>query len=190
MLSLDPKTTAVVLIDLQQGIVPLAKAPRDGATVVRTARTLADAMRARGALVVRVKVGWSADGGDRLKQPSDQPGPAGELPANWLEDPPQLPAQPGDLHILKRQWNAFHGTELDLQLRRRGIRCIVLGGISTPFGVEGTARAAWELGYELVLPEDLSAAPNEAVHRNSFEQVFPRLGRVRTVQDVLQALQG
>jgi len=188
MPSLDPQTTVLVLIDLQQGIVPLAKAPYDGAAVLRQARRLADAFRGRKALVVRVKVGWSADGADRLKQPSDQPNAGGDLPANWLDDPAQLPSEPGDLPILKRQWNAFHGTELDLQLRRRGIRTIVIGGISTPFGVEGTARAAWELGYELVFPEDLSSAGDEAVHRNSMEKILPRMGRVRTVDEVLKDL--
>ena len=67
---------------------------------------------------------------------------------------PEPPA-PTDLVITKRQWGAFHGTELDLQLRRRGIRCIVLGGIATNIGVESTARAALELGYELVIAEDM-----------------------------------
>ena len=45
-------------------------------------------------------------------------------------------AEAGDIGITKRQWGTFYGTELDLQLRRRGIRTIVLGGIATNFGVE------------------------------------------------------
>ncbi|MFP3480944.1 isochorismatase family protein, partial [Burkholderia sp. SIMBA_057] len=68
--------------------------------------------------------------------------------------PETLEVDEGDLKITKRQWNAFHGTELDLQLRRRGITTIVLGGISTNIGVESTARAGHELGYTLVLVED------------------------------------
>ena len=187
-LKLDPRTTALVTIDLQQGIVPLAKAPRDGAAVLATAAALTAAFRAAKATVVRVKVGFSADLGDLLRPPVDSPNAMGELPANWLADPLELPAQPGDVHILKRQWGAFHGTDLDLQLRRRGIRTIVLGGISTPFGVESTARFAWELGYEIVFAEDLSSAALVEQHQHAFKTIFPRLGRIRTSAEIIASL--
>lgn len=179
-LELDPRTTALVTIDLQQGIVPLAKAPYDGATVLANAVALTNAFRAAKATIVRVKVGFSADFGDLLRPPVDAPNAAGALPANWLDDPLELPSQPGDIAILKRQWGAFHGTELDLQLRRRGIRTLVLGGISTPFGVESTARFAWELGYEIVFAENLSSAALAEQHAHAFKHIFPRLGRTRT----------
>jgi nicotinamidase-related amidase len=139
--------------------------------------------------VVRVKVGWSADGGDALKATVDAPNPPGALPADWLADPAELPTQAGDIAIVKRQWGAFHGTELDLQLRRRGIRTIVLAGIATSIGVESTARFAWELGYDIVFAEDATSGPDAGMHANSFEKVFPRLGRVRTTADVLATLQ-
>ena len=105
-----------------------------------------------------------------------------------MQDPDSLPPHPADLHIVKRQWNAFYGTELDLQLRRRGIKTVVLGGLVTPFGVESTARAGWERGYEMVFPEDLSSAPAEQLHRYPMTMVLPRLGRVRTTAQVLEAL--
>jgi len=187
-LQLDAATTALVLIDLQQGIVPYAKAPYDGAAVLANAAPLARAFRAAKSPVVLVKVGFSADGGDALKSLVDAPNPPGAPPANWTDDTPELPSQPGDIHILKRQWGAFHGTELDLQLRRRGIRTIVLAGIATAIGVESTARFAWELGYDIVFAEDATSGPDAAMHANSFEKVFPRLGRVRKTADVLAAL--
>ena len=187
-LKLDAATTALVLIDLQQGILAYAKAPYDAAAVLAKAAPLADAFRAAKAPVVLVKVGFSADGGDVLKAQVDAPNPPGAAPANWLDDAPGLPRQPGDLHILKRQWGAFHGTELDLQLRRRGIRTLVLAGIATSIGVESTARFAWELGYDIVFAEDATSGPDAAMHANSFEKVFPRLGRVRRTADVLAAL--
>ena len=187
-LQLDAATTALVLIDLQQGIVPYAKAPYDGAAVLAHAAPLARAFRAARSPVVLVKVGFSADGGDALKALVDAPNPPGAPPANWLDDTAELPSQPGDIHILKRQWGAFHGTELDLQLRRRGIRTIVLAGIATSIGVESTARFAWELGYDIVFAEDATSGPDAAMHANSFEKVFPRLGRVRKTADVLAAL--
>jgi nicotinamidase-related amidase len=187
-LQLDAATTALVLIDLQQGIVPYAKAPYDGAAVLANAAPLAQAFRAAKSPVVLVKVGFSADGGDALKSLVDAPNPPGAPPANWMDDTPELPSQPGDIHIVKRQWGAFHGTELDLQLRRRGIRTIVLAGIATSIGVESTARFAWELGYDIVFAEDATSGPDAAMHANSFEKVFPRLGRVRKTADVLAAL--
>jgi nicotinamidase-related amidase len=188
-LNLDAATTALVLIDLQQGILPYAKAPRDAAAVLANAAPLADAFRAAKAPVVLVKVGFSADGGDVLKTRVDAPNPPGMPPANWLEQPPELPSRPGDLHILKRQWGAFYGTELDLQLRRRGIKTIVLAGIATSVGVESTARNAWELGYDIVFAEDATSGPDAASHAHSFEKIFPRLGRVRQTAQVLAALQ-
>ena len=188
LLNLDPATTALVLIDLQQGILPYAKAPRDAGAVLARAVQLVAAFRQVKSPVVRVKVGWSADGGDALKATVDAPNPPGALPADWLTDPAELPTQPGDIAIVKRQWGAFHGTELDLQLRRRGIRTIVLAGIATSIGVESTARFAWELGYDIVFAEDATSGPDAAMHANSFEKVFPRLGRVRATADVVAAL--
>jgi len=187
-LKLDAATTALVLIDLQQGILPYAKAPYDAAAVLAQAGRLVEACRAVRSPVVFVKVGWSADGGDTLKALVDAPNPPGAAPANWLAEPPELPSRPGDLHILKRQWGAFHGTELDLQLRRRAIRTIVLAGIATSIGVESTGRVAWELGYDVVFVEDASSNGDGAMHENSFKKVFPRIGRVRTTADVLAAL--
>ena len=187
-LKLDAATTALVLIDLQQGILAYAKAPYDGAAVLAHAAPLATAFRAAGSPVVLVKVGFSADGGDALKAIVDAPNPPGPPPAHWMDDPADLPPRPGDIHIVKRQWGAFHGTELDLQLRRRGIRTIVLAGIATAIGVESTARVAWELGYDIVFAEDATSGPDAAMHVNSFEKVFPRLGRVRRTADVLAAL--
>jgi len=187
-LTLDAATTALVLIDLQQGILSYAKAPRGAAAVLANAAPLADAFRAAKAPVVLVKVGFSADGGDMLKARVDAPNPPGAPPADWLDQPPELPSRPGDLHILKRQWGAFYGTELDLQLRRRGIKTIVLAGIATSVGVESTARNAWELGYDIVFAEDATSGPDAASHAHSFEKIFPRIGRVRRTAQVLAAL--
>jgi nicotinamidase-related amidase len=190
MLELDARRCALVLIDLQQGILGFGRAPHDASTVLTHSAVLARRFRALGAPVLRVKVGWAADFADLLKQPTDEPAPLppGGLPANWLDDPAELPMQPGDIAILKRQWNAFYGTELDLQLRRRGITTLVLGGIVTSIGVESTARAAWEQGYALVLAEDACAAPAEEPHRFSMRHIMPRLGRVRSTAQILEAL--
>jgi len=190
MLSLDPRTTALVLIDLQQGILPFAKA-HSAEQVLQHAAALSAQFRACDAPIVRVRVGWSADGGDLLRQPVDQPAPMppGGQPANWLDYPESLPVEANDIQIIKRQWNAFFGTELDLQLRRRGITTLVLAGIATQVGVEGTARAAWELGYALILAEDATSAPSPLLHQHSFQYILPRLGLVRDTATIVAAMQ-
>src|SRR4030095_6877738 len=84
--------------------------------------------------------------------------------------------------------NACCGTDLEIHLRRRGIRTILLGGISTNIGVEATARAAHERGFEQVFVPDVMAARETDLHEHSVRRVFPTLGRVRTLDVVLAAL--
>lgn len=183
--ALDPRTTALVLIDLQNGIVALPVTPRTGAEVVACAAPLADRFRAAGAPVVLVNVGWSDDLGDLPPRNVDQPiaRPAGGFPANWSDLVDGL-AKPGDLRVTKRQWGAFHGTDLDLQLRRRGVRTLALGGIATNFGVESTARQAWELGYDVVLVEDACGGLSAEMHAMAVRGVFPRISRVVAAADI------
>jgi nicotinamidase-related amidase len=192
MQNLDPRTTALVLIDLQQGILPFAQGPRSGQAVVETSARLAKHFREVGGLVVLVRVGWHDDFADALRAPADQPThlKPGMLPENWLEFADGLDVSPKDLLITKRQWGAFHGTELDLQLRRRGIKTIVLAGISTNIGVESTSRTAYELGYEQVLVEDAMAAGATEQHDASVKYIFPRVGFVRQTDEVIAALKG
>src|SRR4051794_17936086 len=121
-LSLDAATTALVLIDLQYGIVAMNVQPQPSSEVVARARTLARAFRAAHAPVVLVTVGSSPDGKDALNPIAEgAPPPAGARPANGPTVVEELEPQPSDLRIMKRQWGAFYGTDLDLQLRRRGI---------------------------------------------------------------------
>ena len=90
--------------------------------------------------------------------------------------------------VAKRQWGAFYGTDLDLQLRRRGVRTIVMGGIATNIGVESTARAAFDRDYELVFAEDAMASVSAEAHGSAVNGIFPRMGRVRSAQQIIDAL--
>jgi len=185
MIRLDPKTTALVMIDLQSGIVGRELFPRSGVEVVSTAKSVAARFRAANAKVVWITVGWAEDFADAVKTPVDEPmlrPPAG-LPPNFADLVEGLSA-PGDLHVRKRQWGAFHGTDLDLQLRRRGIDTIALGGIATNFGVESTARAAWEHGYAVVVLEDACATLSAEMHEFALRRIFPRIARVRTTAQI------
>jgi len=182
----SPAKTALVVIDLQKGIVGMPTEPRSSSEVVRNARRLADALRAKGAFIVLVRVSGSLDGKDRLHPACDAPMTAvGKRPDDWAELVPEMAPQPGDHVITKRQWGAFYGTDLDLQLRRRGITTIVLCGIATCYGVESTARDAYERGYEQIFAEEAMASRSAAEHEHTIRRILPRLGRVRSTAEIL-----
>ena len=188
-LHIDPQTSALVLIDLQYGIVGMNVFPRTSAQVIANASKLVEAFRKHHATVVLVTVGNLPDGKDLLNPITDAPaGSVAGRPANFATLVTELNTQPSDILITKRQWGAFYGTELDSQLRRRGINTIVLAGISTNVGVESTARDAFERNYNQVFVEDAMASPSVEAHQGTLKYTFPRLGRTRSTQDVIAAL--
>ncbi len=184
---LDPSKTALVLIDLQRGIVGMETKPHAAHDVVSRAVELARRFRERGALVVLVHVDAGPDGKLFPSPKADVPRPKMSLPPGWSEIVPELGPESGDVVVIKHQPNAFFGTDLEIQLRRRGIDTIVLGGISTNIGVEATARAAHERGFEQVFVEDAMTARDEELHRVSATKFFPTIGRVRSTREVLDA---
>ncbi len=188
-LRLDAKRLALVVIDLQKGIVGIPAQPHTAPSVVANAVRLADACRTRGAFVVLVHVGPSPDGKDALHPVTDPQPPRPPPTPGWDEIVPELGPKPGDRVIRKRQWGAFYGTDLDLQLRRRGIDTILLCGISTNYGVESTARDAFERGYNQIFVEDACTSRAAEDHVFPFRAIFPRIGLVRSTTDVLAALQ-
>ncbi len=188
MLTLDAARTALVVIDLQEGILPFAGGPHTADEVVSRSARLAEKCRASGSPVVMVRVGWSADFAEALKQPVDAQGAAHALPDNWWTYPASLGKRDSDIEVTKRQWGAFYGTDLELQLRRRGIETIILCGIATNIGVESTARNAWELGFNLVIAEDACSTATAEQHQASVKHIFPRISRVRSTDEIINAL--
>ena len=184
------KETALVVIDLQKGIAASGRntEPNAASEVVANAAMLAAKFRENKAPVCLVHVS-SIDGKDMLNPIVDSaPNWGGERPAEWDEFVPEMNAQKGDIIITKRHWGAFHGTELDLQLRRRGIKNIVLCGISTNIGVESTARDAYQNGYNQIFVEDAMGAMSREEHDATVKNIFPRIGLVRKTSDVLGML--
>jgi nicotinamidase-related amidase len=189
-LKLDPRQTAIVVIDLQNGIIRMPGTPIPTPVVIANSARLLTEGRRVGAQPVLVHVGGSADGTDRLHTASDQPVRTTAPPSpDWSDFIPELDRQPGDIVILKRQWGAFYGTDLDLQLRRRGLTTMILCGIATEFGVESTARDAYECGYQLIFAVDAMTGIHAESHANSVERIFPRMGRVRSTEEIVAALQ-
>lgn len=188
LLKLHSQTTALVLIDLQQGIVAMPTEPYAPQEVIANAQKLVEVFHQHNALVILVHVAGAPDGKDMLRPQADEPMVrSGELPKNWAEIVPELTSQSDDLVVTKRQWGAFYGTELDLELRRRSITTIVLGGIATNFGVESTARDAYERGYELLFAEDAMASRTKEDHDFAITRIFPRIGRIRLTAEIIAA---
>ena len=184
--ALDP-ATALVLVDLQKGITALPTV-HDPAVVVARGALLVGAAHRAGRPVVRVRTEFSPDGGDLLRARTDSPGPAVAQSADFSELDPRVPVSPSDLHVAKRGWDAFTGTELDSRLRRRGVRSVVVAGIATSIGVESTARTARELGYEVVVAHDAVTDLVAAAPGNSLEVTLPRIARLdaaATLADLL-----
>jgi nicotinamidase-related amidase len=187
-LSIDRSKTALVVIDLQKGIAGRKTAPYLPEVVVRNSATLADAFRKNGMPVFLVHVTPSPDGKDALRPLADAARPVQPPSPDWAEFVPEIGPKPGDFVITKRQWGAFHGTELDLELRRRGISTIILCGISTNIGVESTARFAYEYGYNQIFAEDAMSALAEEEHHSTISTIFPRIGLVRKTKEIVACL--
>lgn len=190
VLRIEKPSTALVVIDLQKGIAAAGRptAPHSVETVVANAARLADAFRAARMPVCLVHVVASPD--ERLAPLADDPGwrPTEPPPPDAGEFVPAIGPRAGDLVITKRQWGAFYGTELELQLRRRAIGTIVLCGIATNYGVESTARFAYEFGFQQVFAEDAMTSLSEEMHRASVDYVLRRIGRIRSTAEILRAL--
>jgi nicotinamidase-related amidase len=178
--ALDPKT-ALVVIDLQKGIVSFPTA-HPAPAVIEKAGRLARAFRTKGWPVTLVNVTGVAPG--RNETPMNF-----SPPADWAELVPELDPQPSDIRVSKQQWGAFYGTPLDLTLRRRGVTQIVLCGIATSIGVESTARDAYERGYNVSLVIDAMTDMKIEAHENSITRIFPRLGETGTTDALLALLE-
>ncbi|MFG2263520.1 hydrolase [Streptomyces sp. NPDC048720] len=185
--TLDPRT-AFVAIDLQNGIVAMPTQPHSAADVVSRTAELAAAFRDHGLPVVLVRVSFSPDGADAVPGRTERQARGLAFPDDWDVVVDELSGHPGDIHVTKHNWSAFHGTDLDTQLRRRGITQIVLAGIATSIGVESTARDAYAHGYHVTLATDAMTDSDPAAHTGSVERIFPRLGESGTTAEILELL--
>ena len=179
--TLDP-ITALILIDLQQGIVAVPTA-HPTSDVVANARSLADAFRRRALPVILVNVTGGAPG--RTEQP---PFMTANLPPGWSDLVPDLNQQPEDHLVTKRTRGAFTRTGLEAYLNSRGVTQVVIAGIATSAGVDTTARQAYELGFNVTLATDAMTDRSLDAHTYTLTQVFPKIGESGTTQQVLALL--
>ncbi|HZE41267.1 MAG TPA: isochorismatase family protein [Stackebrandtia sp.] len=164
-------TQALILIDLMERIVAYDLAPHSGTEVVERGMRLAEAFRARRLPVVAVRV--------------ERPGVGEQPPGSGFVD--GLPGD-GDVEIVKGAISAFHQTGLEDRLRELGVTTVVMAGIATNLGVEGTARAANDFGFDIVGVSDAMTAMSAEEHDMSLTSIFARFGTVVTTEEYLAGL--
>jgi nicotinamidase-related amidase len=189
MPQLDASRTALVVIDPQNWTMGMPLAPNSADTILANLVRLAHALRASGGIVCTTRAAFSAGYADMLRVPVDVTLtlPDGGIPVDKLAFRPEIEALGAEITVTKRQWSAFYGTELDLQLRRRNMTTIVLGGVMTNFGVESTARDAWQHNYAVVIAEDGCASLGAEMHAFAIEKILPRVARVRSTAAIIAA---
>lgn len=190
-LLLEKKSTALVIIDLQKGIASMPMVPYDTKTVISNAAKLAEAFRKKQMPVFLVHVVSSEV--ERLNPAVDEQmwsrSQAMAMPADWADFVPELKQAESDIVIVKKQWGAFYGTELELQLRRRKMDTIVLCGVATNYGVESTARFAYEYGFQQIFAEDAISSMTKEMHDASINYALKRMGCVRKTAEILESLE-
>ena len=185
MITAIDKNTALVLIDLQKGIIQRVR-PEVLKEVLEKSSHLIEAFRKANLPIVIVNVdptdaAW-------MKSRKDAMSPAMTYPEDFTHIMDEIKTKPSDIFITKKTWSAFFNTSLHEELQKRNITGIVLGGISTSAGVEGTARAASELGYNISFATDAVADSNPEAHLNSLKNIFPRLGEQGTAAKIIEKL--
>jgi nicotinamidase-related amidase len=184
----DPKTTALVIVDLQNFTIAMNTVPTPAPEVLANSIRLARACRQAAVQVVLVRVGHDAAKVPHPSPVTDSSFSGFTSAPGAKEIPPELGPENGDIVVDKYNWGAFYGTNLDVHLRRRGIRTLIVTGLVTNIGVDTTMRHAHERGYDQVMVSDAVAAMTQEEHDHTLRTIAPRLARVRTTEQVLAVL--
>ena len=171
----EPPDTALLVMDIQPEMVG-----RVGEDVLEPIQHAIAAARRHAIAVIFVKVGLRP--GYPEVSPSNRAFSAlvsgGAFAGEASRVHPALTVEPGDLEVAKKRVSAFAGNDLEMILRAREIRTLVVAGISTSGVVLSTVRAAADLDYRLVVLRDCCADGDSEVHRVLLDQVFPRQAEV------------
>ena len=180
--TLDP-VTALLVVDLQKGLTnhPFLQ-PLVG--VLEKTRLLLQAFRKASLPVVLVNVSARAPG--RTEQGSRGNATFTE---DWTDLLPELDQTPGDIVVTKRSWGAFATTDLENQLRTRGVTQVVVAGVVTSVGGEATARQAYEQGFHVTLALDAMTDIREEAQEYSIRNIFPRLGETGSAEEIISMLE-
>jgi nicotinamidase-related amidase len=214
-LALDPRATALLIVDMQEYFVnpasPFSRAyeamvpgvlghfqERGRGVVEPSLRRLLDVFRARGLRVVYTTVASALPDGSDLMPIFRQRNVANRAAMGAPAIPPRddpwarivasLEPRSGELVVNKTTYGTFSSTGLDHALRSMGITSLIVGGVVTNVCVETTARDAADRGYDVVLLDDGCAAFSPEIHEATLLSFQGPFGRVRSTDDVLAVL--
>ena len=198
MTTVDPTRTALVAVHVQNDIVgpdgafaPFFRAEIDRVGTLATAARLLDAGRAAGVPVVYTRVAWRPDYSDLhansplLNIVIQQNCLVDGTPGAAITD--ELAPHDTDRVVTHQRVGGFHGSDLDDVLRGLEAETLVFLGVATNASVEGTARAASDLGYRVLIVSDACSAATPEAHAASLESLG-LLAEIATTDDLIYAL--
>jgi ureidoacrylate peracid hydrolase len=194
----DPRQAALIVVDVQNDFChPEGAAGRRGkdlsqiAGMVEHLRPLLTEARRVGlpVIFIRAQNGPWTDSQAWLGRATSPTDPRGSscLEDAWGSDFYGVAPLPDERVVVKHRYSAMIGTDLDLILRARGIRTLLITGISTNVCVESTTRDAYQMDYEIVLLADCCAAYSQADHDGTLRNVAAHFGDVVRAADVVAA---
>jgi nicotinamidase-related amidase len=194
---LDPKTSALLLQDLQNELIKGSRpvVPLPGAALIANCQKLLAKARAVGMPVIYVRVARRPDLRDAPRPPLGTP-PGSSAAPGLIEGSDgaaivaELAPRPEDVLVTKHTTSPFHTTDLGVYLRRFGISTLLLTGYSTTGVVEGSLRDARDQDYDCVVVRDCCAAGTVQEHDTCMDIVFPRMAWVASADEVISAIQG
>jgi len=189
----EPSRTALLIWDMEYAIGPnafnyqdmmpklkdlSALARRVGAKVFYSVQTGFDVAKEEAGVWVRIRMkrAKATDPNQLLKEKEDP---------HDREIIAELKPQPQDIVFQKRRPDGFVGTDFDLILRSNGIKTIIIGGVATEGGVEGTARSARNLGYDVVILKDGVGSRNRELHNLALKLMEQTFFEVTTASEII-----
>jgi nicotinamidase-related amidase len=185
-ISLDPATSALLVMDFQTSIVDMFAGDQD-ALLARTGK-LIETARAAGVRIIYVVVAFRP-GYPEVSAQNKSFGAIRES-GRFVEGTAgtevhaAIAPKPGDVVVTKHRVSAFAGTDLDVVLRAGRIETLMLAGIATSGVVLSTVRHAADADYRVVVVGDCCADRDAEVHRVLLEKVFARQTTVTTTAEV------
>ncbi|MDH3444785.1 MAG: cysteine hydrolase [Deltaproteobacteria bacterium] len=188
----DPKRAALLIWDMEYAIAPnafnykeilanlkelSASARQAGVPVFYSVQTPFDVAKEEAGVWVRIRMKRAkVSDPNQLLQEKDDP--------HSREIVAELKPQPLDIPFQKRRPDGFVGTDFDLMLRSKGVRTILIGGVATEGGVEGTARTARNLGYDVVILKDCVGSRSREQHDMALKLMELAFFEISTASEV------
>ena len=195
---IDPKTTALVVVDVQNDFChsdsPHAKLGHDvsaAQAMVPRLMLLVDAARGAGATVIWVKTTHGEHDTSAVQwEQRHRTRPGTDMlcrPGTWGAEFYRVEPEASEPIVVKHRYSAFVNTDLELILRSRGIRTVVITGVATNVCVESTARDAFMRDFYVVFVDDCSAAYDPAQHAATLRNIESLFGQVVQSAEVFEA---